>query len=52
MAKDGMVAGEREEDGGLERRRAHSCKLSNIKAEIVFVSGRLTLFPHRPSKLL
>ena len=45
MAKDGMVAGERrrvgegEEDGGRERRKAHSCSLSYVKPRLFFLAG-------------
>lgn len=50
MAKDGMVAGERESERKTEG--GNEGKIVLYKAEVVFVSGRLTLFPHRLSKLL
>lgn len=57
MAKDGVVdeerGNQRKTEGGNEG-ETHSCSRSYIKAEAVFFSsltGRLTLFPHRLSKL-
>lgn len=61
MAKDGMMAAEREREGkrGKERKKeGGGMKESTLlqfvlyKSEVVFLGGRLTIFPHGLSNLL
>lgn len=52
MAKDGMVAGERGNERKTEGgREGKLLQFVLYKSEAVFLSGRLTLFPRRLSKL-
>lgn len=52
MAKDGMVARERGKERKREGEREHTLlQFVLYKPELVFLSGRLTLFPQRLSKL-